>query len=172
MITDLGSLTLGVIVPGAADAVVSIELAAGVNLPDVALQIAALTNFTPTVPTSYADQILAVEAVITELEAAINAVPPLTPPSLSAQLAFVVAAQASLTARLNELEGQLLFSGALADILATSGVRLFAYDGQQDLFGGELATALGASTTHCNALVILTTSGATWTTMGSLFKTT
>lgn len=157
MITDLGSLSLSAIVPGA-------DAACAIAAPNAAAQLAALASFTPQVSLSIAAQITIVENMLAALNVALTAVPPIPILDLSAQVALALDVAAAIQAQLDIIVG-------LQTALDTAGVRLLAYDGQQDLLGSELATALGASTTHCNALVISTTSGAAWTSMGAILKT-
>lgn len=169
MITDLGSATLSVVVPGAASAVVAIDIACGIAAPDVSAQLTALASFTPTLNLSFAAQLDIAASIVTNINAAITA--GITPPSLDAQIALSVDIIADLQAKLVLIEAQAAIGIALGDLLANAGVRTLVYSGPQDDFGSELSAELGAPTTACNALVLLTTNGATWTAMQSLFTT-
>lgn len=168
MITDLGSATLAVTVPGAAGAAAAIGVACGIAAPDVTAQLSALASFTPTVSLSFAAQLDIAASIVSNINAAIAA--GITPPSLDAQIALSVDIIADLQAKLALIEAQAAIGIALGSLLATAGVRTLTYSGPQDDFGAELAAELGAPTTSCNALVLLTTSGAAWTAMQTLFR--
>lgn len=155
MITDLGTASIAVAVPAA-------DVAAFMAAADANAQLTALLDFSPQVNLSYAAQLDLLASMVANVEAAIAA--GLTPPGLSAQVSAAAALSATLSANLAII-------AAIQTALATGDLRLLAYSGPQDDFGSELSTELGASTTSCNALVLLTTSGATWTAMQELFKT-
>lgn len=169
MITDLGSLTLGVVVPGAASAAVAIDVACGIAAPNVSAQLEALASFTPSAGLSLAAQLSIAQSIVTNIQASIAL--GIEPPSLADQVAAAAAIIAQLEAQLATVEAQAAIGVALAGLLATGGVRLLRYDGPQNAFGAELSAALGADPTSCNALVLLTTSGAAWTAMQGVFKT-
>jgi hypothetical protein len=169
MITDLGSMTIAAIVPAAADATAAIDVSTGIAAPDVSAQLTALASFTPSASLSLADQLTIAQSIVTNIQAAITA--GITPPSLSLQAAVAAEIITALQAKLATIEAQVDFSVALQALLATGSVRLLVFSGDQDDFGAELATELGAPTTICNALVLLTTSGASWTAMQGVFRT-
>lgn len=167
MITDHGTATLAVAVPGAAGAAVAIDVACGIAAPDVTAQLAALASFTPTLSLSFAAQLDIATDILTNINAAIAA--GITPPSLDAQVSLSLDIIADLQAKLLSIQAQAAIGIALSDLLATAGVRVLTYAGPQDDFGSELATELGGATTSSNAVVLLTSSGAAWTAMQSLF---
>jgi hypothetical protein len=169
VITDLGSLTLAVIAPGAAVAAAAAVTVSGLAAPEVQAQLDALADFSPSAQLSFLDQIAQCEAIITGLQAMIAA--GITPPSLSAQVTITLNIVASLQVSLAAIQAQLDIAVGIQDLLAEGSVRLFTYSGPQDDFGGELAAELGAPTTSVNALVLLTSNGASWTAMQGLFKT-
>jgi hypothetical protein len=155
MIADLGSLTLATIVPAAATA--SFIAAADANA-----QLDAMLDFQPVANLSYSAQLSLLTSMTANVQAAIDA--GLSPPSLSAQ----VTAGATLSATIN---ANLAIVAAIQTALLAGSVRLLTYSGQQDDFGDELDAHLGAPTTSVNALVLLTSNGASWTAMQELFKT-
>lgn len=169
MITDLGSLTLGAVVPAAAEAAVAIDVTADIAAPDVSAQLTALASFTPVAELSLAAQLEIAQAIVANIQQAITL--GITPPSLTLQAEIAAGITADLTAKLGTIEAQVAIAAALQALLATGGVRLLRYSGAQNAFGAELAAALGPDPSSCNALVLLTTSGATWTAMQGVFKT-
>jgi hypothetical protein len=169
MITDLGSHTLAEIVPAAADATAAIEVTADIAAPNVSAQLTALASFTPSVTLSLADQLAQAQAIVASIQAAITA--GITPPSLDVQVALAAAAVAALQAKLEAIQVQVDFAAALGELLATGDVRLLAFSGAQNDLGSELAAELGGDATSAHALVLVTTSGASWTAMQGVFKT-
>lgn len=169
MITDLGSLTLAAVVPAAAAAAVAINVSCGIAAPNVSAQLTALLSFSATVSLSLAAQLDLVAAITANLQAAITL--GLTPPTLSAQLDAAIALKLTLEGFLLSIQAQLAIAVALQALLATGGVRLLKYSGPQNTFDTELGTALGSSSASCNALVLLTTTSASWTAVQGVFKT-
>jgi hypothetical protein len=169
MIADLGTASLAVAVPGAASAAVAIDVSCGIAAPNVEAQLTALASFTPSVSLSLAAQLDIATSTVANIEASIAA--GITPPSLSAQVDMALAIIAELEAKLVTVQAQLAISVALQAQLATGGVRLLTYSGARDAFGAELAAELGVGAASCNALVLLTESGAAWTAMQGVFKT-
>lgn len=156
-ITAVGSVTVGGSVPGVEAPLLAAEA-------DINARLDAMASFTATVnPPSYSGDLALAAGISASISAAITA--GLTPPSISAQLAIVAAAMAVL-------EAQLLPISNLFTLFAEAGVSIYAFDGAQNVFGSELATALGGSTVHANAVVFITQLGATWTAMQGVFKTT
>ncbi|WP_437647875.1 hypothetical protein [Sorangium sp. So ce362] len=169
MITDLGSLTLGAVVPGAAAAAAATVVACDVAAPDVSGQLTALASFAPVAELSFAAQLEIAQSIVANIQEAITL--GLTPPSLSLQAEIAADITADLTAKLGTIEAQVAIAAALQALLATGGVRLLRFAGAQNAFGGELGTALGGAATNANALVLLTTSGAAWSAVQGVLKT-
>lgn len=169
MITDLGSLTLGVVVPGAASAAVAIDVACGIAAPNVSAQLEALASFTPSAGLSLAAQLSIAQSIVTNIQASIAL--GIEPPSLADQVAAAAAIIAQLQAQLVTVEAQAAIGVALAGLLATGGVRLLTYAGAVEDLGPEVAEWLGADPASCNALVLIATSGGTWAAMQGVFKT-
>lgn len=169
MITDLGSASLTIIVPGAAGATVAISVVCGIAAPDVSAQLTALASFTPSLNLSFAAQLDIAASIVTNLNAAITA--GITPPSLDAQIALSLDIIADLQTKLLLIEAQAAIGIALSGLLANGSVRTLVYSGPQDDFGSELSAELGAPTTSCNGIVLLTSNGTSWTAMQSIFRT-
>jgi hypothetical protein len=167
-LTPLGSLALSAVVPGAASVSAAGQLGIDLALPDIQARIAALLAFTPTPPSLSADASLAL-AVNTDLEGAIHV--GLVPPDISLQLAIIGALVVDLQNKVISINAQLSIIANLLGVLATAGVDAYAYDGQADALGAALTAQYAGDTAHANALVLVTKIGATWTVMGSLFKT-
>ncbi len=169
MITDLGTFTLAVVVPAAASAAAAGVAACDIAAPNVSAQLSAMASFTPSAGLTLAQQLSIAQDIVSNIQDAITL--GLESPSLAAQVAAAAAVTAQLTSMLASVEAQLSIVVDIQGLLATGGARLLTYAGQQDDFGAELAVELGPATTSCNALVLLTTSGATWTAMQEVFKT-
>jgi hypothetical protein len=169
MITDLGTASIGVAVPGAVASAAAAVTVSGIAAPNVSAQLTAMASFTPQAVLPFIDQIASLQATITALQAAIAA--GLLPPSLSAQATLAAAAVATLTANLGIIEAQLNVALGIQGLLATGGLRALVYSGPQDDMGNELAAELGSDTTDCHALILTTTSGATWTAAEGIFNT-
>ncbi len=171
MITSLGSLSIGVAVPAASDVNAALLVTANIAAPNVSAQITALASFTPSVTVSFADLLAMANEIIANINAAIAAIPPIPVISLSAQVALAAAILVDLNAALAIIDANIALQATIAGLLATGSVQAYIFDGANNAFGGELATALGGATTHTNAIVLLTTSGASWTAMQAFFKT-
>ncbi|AUX33155.1 MULTISPECIES: hypothetical protein [Sorangium] len=169
MIVDYGSLSLGVVVPGAANAAVAIDVACGVAAPNVSAQLTALATFTPSASLGLAAQLDLAQAIVANIQSAIAL--GLESPSLDAQVAAAAAITADLQAKLLTVQAQVDIAVELQGMLATGGVRLLKFVGTQDAFGAELAAELGPATTATYALVLLTNGGAAWTAVQGVFKT-
>lgn len=168
----LGSLSLAVAVPGAAEANAALDIAASIAAPNVSAQITAAASFTPSASLSLLDLLAMAEAILANIEAALAAIPPIPVLDLSAQVALAASVKVDLDAMLATVNAQVTIQLAIAALLATGGVVAYAWDGANDALGPALTTALGGATTHSNAIILYTTSGVTWTAMQGLFKTT
>lgn len=174
-ITALGELSIGETIPGAA--AVGVAGAAGINLalPDIQARLDALLAFSPAA-VDFAAQLALAQQIVVSIQAAITA--GLTPPSISAQIAAVGALIAELTAAVASIHAQLTIIVDFQALLSAAGIFAYAYDGQVDDLGDELDAEIGGGigggspTDHCNALVLVTSEGATWTAMGEIFQVT
>lgn len=161
VLTPLGSLSIGACIPGA---VAAINLA----LPDLQAQVTALLAFAPAAINFQADLVLATQ-ITASISAGIAA--GISPPSFAAQIAIVASILGVLQARLSAIL-------AITGLFAQAGVFAYAYDGRADGLGPTLAAELAGgfpggtgAAEHTNALVLATTTGATWTAMQTVFKT-
>jgi hypothetical protein len=144
---------------------------AGINgaLPDILARLAALTDFTPT-PVDFAAQLVVAQSIVASIQAGITAGLPV--PSLSAQIAQIEALIAELTVQVTAVNAQLTILTGIAASLSVGGVDAFAFDGARNVFGSELATALGGSTAHADGVVLVTTSPSAWVAMQAILKVT
>jgi hypothetical protein len=171
--TYIGELSIGAAVPGA-------ELAAaagvgGINgaLPDITARLGALAAFAP-LPVNFATQLTLAQSIVASVESAIALGLPM--PSIDAQIAAVSALVAELLVTVTAVNVQLAAVLAFQSQLAAAGVFAFAYAGAVNALGADFTTALaaglpgGAPTDACHALVLATTTPATWTVMSQVFK--
>jgi hypothetical protein len=168
----LGSMSIAVAVPAAAEANAALDVAIGIAAPNVTAQITAAASFTPSLSLSFLDMIALAEQIIANIEAAIAAIPPIPVLDLDAQVNLALSVKADLEAMLLTVNAQLTIQLAIASLLATGGVVAYAWDGPNDALGPALTTALGGATTQSYAVILYTTSGVTWTAMSSFFKVT
>lgn len=171
-LVPLGSLSLGVAVPGAAAANAALDVAASIAAPNVSAQITAAASFTPSVSLGLDDLLALANTILDNILAAIAAIPPIPVLSLDAQVALAADIKADLDAMLLVVQAQVDIHVQIASLLATGGVVAYAWDGANNALGPALTTELGGATTHANAIILYTTSGVTWTAMQQLFKTT
>ncbi|KYF64528.1 hypothetical protein [Sorangium cellulosum] len=169
MITDYGSLTLGVVVPGAASAAAAIDVACGVAAPNVSAQLTALASFTPSAGLTLVQQLEIAQNIVSNIQDAIAL--GLESPSLAVQAAVAAAITADLQAKLLTVQAQLDAAVELQGLLATGGVRLLKFVGVQNAFGAELAAELGPGSGATYALVLLTNGGDAWTAVEGVLKT-
>jgi hypothetical protein len=161
-ITHVGSLTLGGAMPGA----VAVSVA---SQADIEARLAALLSFTPT-PVDFTVSLTLAIQTLASVQAAMVA--GITPPSIDLQIALILAQIAELTASLSIIA---TFGG----YMAAAGIHVYAYDGTVGNMAVDLDSQLfdgvpggtGAGQ-HCNALVLLTTVGASWTAMSNVFQVT
>lgn len=176
----IGGMSIGAAVPGAAAA--ASAGADGINtaFPDIearltalAQAIAALASMPP-LPT-FPDMVARAAANLAGLQVAVSTpgLPP--PPSLSTAIATLSALVADLNAMLAALNVKLTLITDFQGVLATSGLHVITYDGPRSNVGLDVDAQIsahvgGSGTTHTNALVLVTTSGATWTKVGQVFQ--
>jgi len=160
-VTHIGSLTLGETIPGPVAAI-------SATVPDLQAQVSALVAFKPAAINFAADLELA-ESIVASLKAGISA--GITPPSIDAQIGIVASQLAALRLKLESVL-------SLTNLFGAAGVHAYAYAGAVNAFGGELGAELtgglpgGAPTDNANALVLVTTTPATWDALSQVFKVT
>lgn len=167
-ITSLGSLSLGVALPGALACQIAGELGINLALPDIQARLSALLAFSPSLGDFSVDLALTAQ-IAADINAAISI--GLTPPSLSLQLAIIAALIVDLTNAVLQINLQLTIVLGFGALLLNAGIAGYAFAGAQNVLGSELATALGGSTAHANAVILVTQNAATWTAMQAVFKT-
>ena len=173
--TYIGELTIGEAVPGC-DVAVEAGIA-GINgaLPDIESRLAALAGFSPQ-PFSFAAQLAQAQSIVASIQFAITAALPA--PSFSDQIATIVALMAQLHAQVLAINAQLSIVVGIQGALLTGGVFAYASANQAQLVGADLSTSLAAGlpggnpTDACNALLLITSTPATWDVMRAIFKVT
>lgn len=171
----VGSLSIGGTVPGAA--AVAVAGAAGINaaLPDLQARLDALLAFAP-VDVNFAAQLALAQQMVVSIQASIAV--SLPAPSIAAQIAIVSALIADLAAAALSINAQLTIVADFQALLSAAGIHVYAFDGDTDQLGPEVTAELvggvpgGGPTDHANALVLVTTVGATWAAMGNVFQVT
>lgn len=171
-ITVLGSYSVGQAIPVAP---LSLAQLAALLTPTIAqkAQLVGTQGISPTLPNP--------TALAAALAAAAN--PAAIAASLAAMPGNLAAVQAGLGAQIASLASLIAAAQALVSQLtsasAAGGVAAYAYQGQAGSFGLSLGSALGAGiaggtgpAATVNALVLATESGATWTALSTLLKTT
>jgi hypothetical protein len=175
MITYLGSLSIGGVLPGAAAATVAGMAGINAALPDILARLDALAAFAPQ-PVSFSAQLGLANQMVTSVQAAISLGLPI--PSIAAQLAIVGALVSDLLAAVSSVNAQLEILADFELLLGTAGVHAYAYAGDTGDLGAEFASELsggtpgGAAGDAANALVLITTIPAVWAAMGEVFQVT
>lgn len=172
----LGSISVGGSIPGASAGITAGIAGITSALDNLLAQLAALQAFVP-VPLDFAAQLTLAQSMVTAIIAAQAAIPPLPIPDIAAQIAIIAAQVAALIAQIAGIQANLAVLTDLAAPLAAAGVHGYAFDGDAGDFGAELDSAIGATpgispADHSNAVVLLTTVGATWDAMSLVFKVT
>ena len=151
----LGGHSIGACIPGVMTSV-------AIGKDDLEGRIAAMANFKPAA-VDIGAQIALAEQILADLHLGV------VPPSIDAQVAAVESMIAALTA-------QLAIILKFYDLCAAAGVDAYWYDGATAGLGPKLTAALsaglpsgGTSITHCDALVLAATAGATATAMKQVF---
>lgn len=178
--TLIGGGNLGLMVPLLGTAQASISATAAVGRPRVAGQLAgaarlglALTVAAPTANVQ-AEADAAVE-VATRIAARIAA--GITAPSIGLRATANAALVAALAAELGALDLQLAFALGLGALALNGGIAAYAYNGTPDSAGAAVHATLGGGlpgggpTDNMKALILATSSIATWDAMGQVLKT-
>lgn len=163
----LGTVSVGTMIPIFATLSASLSSAVGFFAGESAsLQLA--TQLKTTTPD--------LTSLTAGLNAALNAVSSISVPTLSASIDAGISARASLLAGISA--GMVAAVNLIESVILTSGIMLYAYDGTVSGFTSDLSTSIGSglpdgtgASGQCYAVVILTSSAATWTTLQRIFKT-
>jgi hypothetical protein len=167
MITNLGSITVGEVLPGAVSISVAGQLGINSALPDIVARLAALQAWSPQ-PVSFAASLALAQATLAGILLAIELDLPV--PDISAQIAIIAALIAALESIVNLVNQQLEFIVAFGAIFAESGVAAYRYDGAPQDLGSEFSTELAGMATPGNALVLVASTPAAWSAMSALMK--
>lgn len=169
-VSYLGSLTVGGALPGVSAGVTAGVAGIDAALPDLVSRLAALQSFAPS-PVSFTAQLGTAKLLVGSLEKAIAL--GLPAPSIAAQIAAVTALVTDLLASVNAVNAQLSILHTLQTRLAAAGVHALAFGGAAGALGAELETAVGALPgvapgDDAHALVLFTTTPATWAALAAL----
>lgn len=167
----LGSSTMAVAVPGAASANAALLVACDIAAPNVSGQITAVASFSPSLSVDLDAQLDLAADCSANISAAIAAVPPIPVVALDAQVAMALSVKADLEAMLATIQAKLALQVQIAGLLAAGSIEGYAWDGRKEDLGAAVTAALGSDATHSNAILLLTTNGASWTAMQGMFKT-
>jgi hypothetical protein len=168
-------MTLSVAVPAAAGAAAAGEIGINAALPDIEARIAALLQFNPQ-PGNFSADIQLAGQIISQLQLAISL--GIQPPSLSVQIAIVLAIIADLEAVVLSINANLQIVLAFISLLATGGVYGYGYTGRVDGLGPALTTELASGLPGGNpgdaaqAIVLIATASAAKTAIATMFKVT
>jgi hypothetical protein len=170
-VATLGNLTIGETIPAATAAAAA--GVAGINgaLPDIEARLDALAGFAPQ-PIDFAAQLAQAQQIVFGVQLGITLGLPV--PSMSAQIAAVAALIANLELQVAAVNANLEIIVAFQGLLATAGVRLYAFDGAAGALGTELDAAIAATPisggTHANALALVVLDPAAWAAFSQVFK--
>jgi hypothetical protein len=157
ILIPLGGMSIGASIPGPAGALALV-------VPSLQVQLAGYASFTPVVnpPDFTADAAVGVNI---SADIALSAGMGLTPPSVSAQVNIMLSVIAALQAQINAILG-------VTNLFTTAGMFGYAYDGQWSGFAPSLPGSLpgGNPGDHCNAILLVTSVGACWSAMSTVFK--
>lgn len=172
-LTFLGQQTIGGVVPAAVTAQAStdaallpaIERLQG-ELAGLLAMLAGMTIGPPSLPETLEGSL----QVVASLSVPTPTIPTLQIPNIAAQIAEIEAAIAALLQALG-------VSASFAAALGTGGISLFAYNGAVASMGAEVQAALSSGlpngtgpAARADALILASTSVATWSVVGTVFK--
>lgn len=173
-VTFLGSMTLGDALPGAVGAAAAGIAGINLALPDILARIAALQSFLPT-PVDFTAQLVLAQQTLQSVQATIALGLPV--PDISAQLLAVQALIAALLAAVNAVNAQLDLITDFQAILGESGIYAYASDGTVANLGAELSSALSttpglAGPMHANSVILVAATPAAWAAIQGVFQVT
>lgn len=166
-VTSLGTMAVGVAVPGASAAVVAGIVGVNLALPDLTARLAALQAFNPQ-PVSFVAELALAQGTLTSIQAALSLGLPV--PDISMQIAIVAGIVADLLATLAQVNVQLGVLATLEGVLNSGSIAAYAFDGALNALGSELGAAVGGSGAHANALALVTTDSASWAALSAVLK--
>lgn len=173
-LTPLGVKTIGAMVPALVTAQGAISAAAAPSMGEIQGKLAGLLSvqtalLVPPVPTL---TIAGAASAFASLQATFSVPQPTSP-----QLASAISVVAQLQAQLAAVQAHLTFAAKLGELAATGGVAAYAYSGTVDGLGDAISSELGSGAgpgmppnSVSNALVLVTSSSATWTAMRAVFS--
>lgn len=182
-LTQFGAVSLGVAVPllGAAEAQLSatVALAKPAISGNAAGQASVVTRLqlspgSATLAAEVEAELAATLQTTQKLQARLAA--GLSGPSANLQLAGAVTLLAELNAKLAALDAALSYALGLGSLGATAGLFGYAYEGTADSMGSAIGAATsgglpgGGPSDTVRALLLATSSSATWGAMGQVLK--
>jgi len=172
-------MSIGAAVPVALTASAALSATIGPAIAELTAKLAGLGKLllqvTVTPPTA---ALAAKVAAAGQVAAGLAATAAAGLPGVSLQATGLLAIIAEIELQLVALNLGLEFVGELSGLLATAGVCVHTYEGRADRFGSEFTAAFasgipsgGGPATTVNAIVLATTSSATWIAMQGVFRT-
>lgn len=169
----LGNESIGQCIPLALAASLALTATVGLVLPSISLQVAAFLQVSVQLAIKLPSLTANLQAAVL-LAASLALSIGITIPTLTVQAALLI----SLQAELLSLSGQLTFALGISALLGLGGVSVYSYAGTVAGLGPAIATGLqgglasgGSPVGSCNAIVLATELGATWTALSGVLKT-
>jgi hypothetical protein len=178
-LTYNGSVALAAAIPVAASLSAGVSIAAAMALPSVTLQITSLAQVAISLglsPPSLAANITALAQITASMTLAMAG--GISPPGVGVdlQIAGNLVLIAALEAQVMALDASLAIVASLNAAFGIGGIVVYHYNGSVSGLGPAIAAATGGGLSggtandNANALVLATTSSATWTAMGVALK--
>jgi hypothetical protein len=174
----VGTMALDGAIPGA-----GVAAEAGIDginaaIPDLSARMASLAaaiqDLTLAPPPNFADMLSRAVQLQTQIALAIATPGLIPPPDFGPALIALQALLGSLQVTLGDLDAKVNLIAGFQDLLAAAGVHVVAFTGPIGSFGSEVSAALGGPIPSGNAyaVVLATTSGATWAAMSQVLRVT
>lgn len=178
MISNLGTLSVGACVPLAVTAQAQLSITIGMAMPELQAKLAGYAGVIAALTITPGSIALAAKiAAAAQVAGSLAAAAAVGLPGVSLQAAALLAIVAEIEASIGALNLGLEFVGSMSSLLAAAGVSAHVYSGRADAFGSEFQAAFagglpsgGGPAAATNALVLATTSAATWSAMGGVFR--
>jgi hypothetical protein len=174
MLSLVGTLSVGQVVPVAVDAIAQLNASIGaVRLKvngdlQAKLKLAAALTVTPP---QFAVNISAVSKLTGQLQAALSG--GIVPPGVTVGLSSITKISGQLTAYLGSLAAQVSAAASITSLLAAAGIDAYSFGGQAKDYGTAVTSATsgglpsgGGAGVHCDALILASSSPAAWAALG------
>lgn len=170
-LTPLGSLSIGVAMPCLAQMSGGITATLDARLPALSGQVKGMLSLAAS-PPSISAGANAAAAAQAQLQAQVDA----GQPGVSFSLGLITGAAAKLNAQLGGIAAQGSLAAELTAALASAGVQVYAYGGDERQLGAAVISATsagfpggGGPSAACNALVLVVQQPETWAAFGTIF---